>query len=100
MLVNPLDIVRHLFQIALHEEFRLLVTVEFDYNLENPKVTMMRQTTLGDFYDEFPDSEPLWTGAVVHLQPQILTDEDTLYETYSQVRYQISDALKTGEVFS
>lgn len=100
VLSDPLNIVQHLFQIALHEEFRLLVTVQFDYNIEGPKITMMRQSTLGEFYNEFPVSDgPLWTGVAVQLQPQVLTDEDTLYETYSQVRFEIKQALDKGRVF-
>jgi len=99
MHMNMLDVAKHLMQTALTEQFRLPVAVNFTLKEGLMDVTMMRQSTLSEFMFEEME-EPLWTDAIVNLSPRVVSDPDTLANTYRGVYDEINAALSRGRVWN
>ncbi len=100
MTMNVLDVARHLFQSALTRGFGLPVSVNFTLKEGFMDVTMMRQSTLDEFMQEYEStSEPLWTDVIVNLSPRILADPTTLIEVYHSVYGEIESAISRGRIW-
>lgn len=99
MHMNILDVAKHLIQVALTEQFRLPVSVNFTLKEGLMDVTMMRQSTLSEFMFEEMEA-PLWTDVIVNLSPRILSDPDTLTSIYRSVYAEVSTAISRGRVWN
>jgi len=99
MHMNILDVAKHLIQVALTEQFRLPVSVNFTLKEGLMDVTMMRQSTLSEFMFEERDA-PLWTDVIVNLSPRILSDPDTLTSIYRSVYEEVATAISRGRVWN
>ena len=99
MHMNILDVAKHLIQVALTEQFRLPVSVNFTLKEGLMDVTMMRQSTLSEFMFEEMEA-PLWTDVIVNLSPRILSDPDTLTSIYRSVYEEVAAAISRGRVWN
>ncbi len=99
MHMNILDVAKHLIQVALTEQFRLPVSVNFTLKEGLMDVTMMRQSTLSEFMFEEMEA-PLWTDVIVNLSPRILSDPDTLTSIYRSVYAEVATAISRGRVWN
>ena len=99
MHMNILDVAKHLIQVALTEQFRLPVSVNFTLKEGLMDVTMMRQSTLSEFMFEEMEA-PLWTAVIVNLSPRILSDPDTLTSIYRSVYEEVAAAISRGRVWN
>jgi|TARA_R100000458_G_C8266681_1_gene241670 hypothetical protein len=97
--MNILDVAKHLIQVALTEQFRLPVSVNFTLKEGLMDVTMMRQSTLSEFMFEEMEA-PLWTDVIVNLSPRILSDPDTLTSIYRSVYAEVATAISRGRVWN
>ncbi len=99
MHMNILDVAKHLIQVALTEQFRLPVSVNFTLKEGLMDVTMIRQSTLSEFMFEEMEA-PLWTDVIVNLSPRILSDPDTLTSIYRSVYEEVATAISRGRVWN
>jgi hypothetical protein len=100
MILSPLEITKHTFQIALKEEFGLPVIVDIAL-ADSLHISVMRQSTLYEFMGENPmPTEPVWTEVMVTLPPTVIDDPQSLYDAYITIRNKILKALEKGRVLA
>tara|TARA_X000001388_G_C2201929_1_gene111616 strand:- start:632 stop:949 length:318 start_codon:yes stop_codon:yes gene_type:complete len=101
MISNPLHIVKHLFQIALAKQFRLPITVDMGQRNSEPIVIMVEQTTLHEWTESNTSNLlPLWVEAKISIPNNVISDVETLVETYEEVYQIIQDKIDKGRLFN
>ena len=97
-MMNQINIVKHMFQIALTNELDIPVDVYIGQTNSKAEVIMVRQSTLDEWSMEYNTTGPnpiMWVQAKVYLPPSIIQDTETLTETYLKMRSKISKTLNS-----
>ena len=97
-MMNQINIVKHMFQIALTNELDIPVVVYIGQVHSKSEVVMVRQSTLDEWSMEYNTTGPnpvMWVQAKVYLPPSIIQDAETLTETYLKMRNKILETLKS-----
>jgi len=102
-MMNQINIVKHLFQIALTNEFNIPVVVNIGQVYSKPELIMVQQTTLDEWSNDFNTTGPvpiMWVQIKVYLPPTVTRDAESLTDTYIEMRNNIIKKMKLGRAFN